>query len=133
MLQDFIESNNLQARILPCSAKGSLIKCRLFSCSDFDVLVIFFARDKISKEKVKTSLNSDSAQRIENSEIEEITGYMAEFLPPISIYGVKVLLDRKVAKAERVMCLVSDKKTLEKSPNEIREANDNALIADITI
>lgn len=133
MLEDFIESNGLQAKIMPYSAKGSLIKCRLFSFDKGNALVVSFSKDKVSEEKLKKALKSDSVQQVDNSQAEEITGYKAEFMPPISIYGVKVLLDNKVAESEKVRCLVGEEKTLEISPKEIIEANDEAEKADLTL
>jgi len=133
MLQDFIESNNLQATLLPYPAKGRLVKCMLFTTGHEDVLTVSFASDKVSEEKVKAALKVSSIKQLDRIAAEEVSGYLGEFLPPISIYGVKVLVDKKVIEAEKVRCLVSEEKTLEIAPKEIIEANDNSLIADITL
>jgi len=133
MLEDFIESNGLEAKVLPYAAKGSLIKCSLFKADSLDILVVFFAKDRLSEEKVKKALACNSLRRIEGSLAEEITGYEAKFLPPISVYGVKVLLDSKVANAPKAKCIIADEKTLDISPKEILEANEESEEADLTL
>ena len=143
MLDSFIQSNSLRAKILPCIAKGSLIKCRLFSSDSFDLLAVFFARDKIDEKKLlavasveslgKTVASPQSIAPVEAEEVEEITGYKAGFLPPVSIYGVRVVVDSKVMNAGSVKCLLENEKTLEISPSEIVNANDGAVVAGITI
>ncbi len=133
MLADFIAANSLKARILPYPAKGRIVRCRLFSSPSCDVLAVYFSDDKISLEKLKALLKSDIIEHMGLARAEDITGYEAEFMPPISIYGIKVVVDRKVMESENVKCLVSEEKTLEISPKEILEANDDALEADITL
>ncbi len=133
MVEDFIQANKLQARIMPYAAKGRLIKCVLFSCGKFEAIVISFVRDKVSPEKLKAALNVPFVKPVPSSSVEEITGYDAEFLPPISVYGVKVLLDRKVLAFEKLRCIVGEEKTLEITPAEIIEANEDVAEADITL
>jgi prolyl-tRNA editing enzyme YbaK/EbsC (Cys-tRNA(Pro) deacylase) len=133
VIEDFIESNSLNAKILPYAAKGSLVKCRLFKSGSLEILAVFPAKDSISMEKVKRALKLVSLMQVDKFDVEEMTGYKADFLPPISIYGVTVLLDKKLAEKERVRCLVSEERTLEISPKEILEANEEAKEADITV
>jgi len=133
MLEDFIKANGLQARVLPYAAKGSLIKCRLFSSGKENILAIFLAKDKLSGEKIKKALAIESLKAIEDSLVEEITGYSPGFIPPISVYGLRVLVDLKILEKPKARCLVEEKKTLEISPKEILEANEEALESDITL
>jgi len=133
MLEDFIESNNLKARVLPYAAKGKLIKCKLFSYNDSFALVIFFSSDRLSEQKISVALNTDRVKPVEGFSVEEITGYMAEFLPPISVYGVTVLIDKKLFGAETVKCIVGEEKTLAIRPKEIQEANEESIVADVSV
>jgi len=133
MLEDFIESNSLNARILPYAAKGSLVKCRLFKSGSLEILAVFPAKASISRENLKKALKLASLMQVDKFDVEEMTGYKADFLPPISIYGVTVLVDKGVLEKERVRCLVGEEKTLEISPKEILEANEEAREAEITI
>ena len=52
MLEDFIKSNELQAKILPIPVKAPTIKCQLFRCGDADVLAIHFASKEIDPKKL---------------------------------------------------------------------------------
>jgi len=61
-----------------------------------------------------------------------MTGYPAEFLPPISVYGVEVVLDRKISGWEKLRCPVSEEKTLLVSAAEIEQWNEEFQEADIT-
>ena len=132
MLQDFIEANGLQAKILPFAVRKNLIQCWLFCAGDSFFLVILFASDSISEQKLRKAAGSDAIKPVENAIVDEITGYAARFLPPISIFGVKALIDKKVLQAQQVHCLVAEEKTLAISPKEIKDFNDDAAIVDIT-
>ncbi|MFA4856110.1 MAG: hypothetical protein WC634_06030 [archaeon] len=72
MLDSFIQSNSLRAKIFPCIAKGSLIKCRLFSSDSFDLLAVFFARDKIDEKKLCASASAQSLLPAGNIEKQQL-------------------------------------------------------------
>jgi prolyl-tRNA editing enzyme YbaK/EbsC (Cys-tRNA(Pro) deacylase) len=133
MLEDFIESNRLKARIIPYPAAGKLVKCRLFRAPGRYLLAVFFSKDRLSREKLCLALKADSVQPVSGPKVEEITGYNELFVPPISVYGVKVVLDKKIFEEEKVHCLVSEEKALEISPLEIAEANEGSLVEGITL
>jgi len=133
VIEDFIGLNSLNAKILPYAAKGSLIKCRLFRAGSLEILAVFFAKDSPSMEKIKKALKLASLMQVDKLDVEEMTGFKADFLPPISIYGVRVLVDKKLMEREKVKCIVSEEKTLEISPQEILEANEEAEEADLTL
>ena len=133
MLEEFIQSNNLQAKIVPLPLKLPAIKCRLFRCGSFDVLAICFASNKIDSKKIAAAVGAKEAKPIAWAEAEGITGYEAEFMPPISIYGAKAVVDSKLAKVEKVKCPVNPEQVLEINPKEILEANEDAIEANITL
>ena len=133
MLEDFIKANNLQAKILSISVKAPTIKCQLFRCDDVDVLAIYFASKEIDLKKLAKAVGAKEATSIALEKAEDITGYDFEFMPPVSIYGVKVVVDSKLAVAEKVKCPISAEQVLEISPKEILKANEGAIEADITI
>ena len=133
MLEDFIQANSLSAKILPYAAKGSLVKCRLFSGNGNFVLAIFLEKDMLSLQKLKEAAGLASLEQAEKAEVEEVTGYRAEFLPPISVYGVKAIVDKKLLEKEKVKCIVAEERTLEITPKEILEANEKCIQADLTL
>ena len=123
----------MQAKILPIPVKVPAIKCRLFRCGSFDVLAVCFASKEIGQKKLAKAVGAKEAKPIALGETERITGYVPEFMPPISIYGIKVVVDSKLAVVEKVKCPISPEQVLEITPKEILEANEEAIEADITI
>ncbi len=132
MLEDFIQVNEIEAKILPYAAKGKLVKCVLFS-GPINVVALVFVGEKISIEKLEEAVDASPFEQTSILDVEDITGYSAKFLPPISVYGVKVVLDSKVAKAFKVRCIIGDEKTLEMLPKDILLENEDSLEADITL
>ena len=131
MLTDYIAANRLRARVIDSAAMGELIKCDIFSRSDSFFMTVRFAHDNINSEKLAASMGPE-IQKINGSRIETITGYKEKFLPPISVFGLKVLVDSKIMKKPIVSCVVGEDKILEISPNEILEANKEAVIKELT-
>jgi len=132
MLEDFIKANSLSAKILPYAAKGALARCRLFSSEKGDILAVYLASERPFFEKIAKALGSEEARPLGPEDSEKISGYDFEYMPPISIYGVKLVLDKKLASAEKLRFLVSETQTLEISPKEILESNDESTTAEIT-
>ena len=132
MLEDFIKANELQAKILPLPVKAPTIKCTLFKCNDTDVLAISFASKEIDPKKLAKAVGAKEAKPIALEEAEDLTGYDFEFIPPVSIYGIKVVVDSQLFVAEKVKCLISAEQVLEITPKEIVESNDEAIKTDIT-
>ncbi len=133
MLEDFVQSNELQAKILPVPVKATAIKCMLFKCDNEDVLAVYFASKEIDPKKLAAAVEAKEAKPVALEEAEEITGYDLEFIPPISIYGIKVVVDSKLKIAEKIKCLINPEQVLEITPKEILEANEGAVESDITI
>ena len=71
---------------------------------------------------------------IEEDETEEITGYPKGAIPPISVYGIELFVDKSVMRLDKVACLAPDEKTvLVISPNEIIEsAWQEPVVGEIT-
>jgi len=119
MLQDFIKANNLKAEIFETQGKvKSSAKAAqelddneavaksilLMDSNDESVLVILLGKDKIDFKKIKEILDVKDVRLAEPEEVFEATGYAVGGVPPISIYGVKTLLDKKVIEKEEVVC-----------------------------
>ena len=130
MLEEFIEGNNLRARIVSGHCSGSRIKCGLFVAGAEEFLLITLKTSEIDFEKVEAALGK-GVEPVLDELAEEMTGYNGEFLPPISIYGVRVLLDEWVAQKEKVACALSTKKSLEIPVSEIKDFNDDITVVDI--
>jgi prolyl-tRNA editing enzyme YbaK/EbsC (Cys-tRNA(Pro) deacylase) len=131
MLEDFIEANGLKARIVPRALKADLIKCRFFVAGSDEILAISLNESPLSFEKISATLGKEAAP-VSDARAEQMTGYQKQFMPPVSIYGVKVLLDKRVLEKQLVHCLVGEERTLGISPGEIKDFNDDVMVVDIT-
>ncbi|MAG21726.1 MAG: hypothetical protein CL943_00275 [Candidatus Diapherotrites archaeon] len=130
MLDDFIKSNGLKAKILQGTIKSDLVRCRIFAGKKEDVLIISLRANTLDYPKMQALVGV--VEPLEEEQVKETTGYKKEFLPPISIYGLRVLIDKKVLEKESVHCILSHEKTLEISPQEIKDFNDDVEVVDIT-
>jgi len=130
MLENFIETNNLKARIVNRRQSSNLIKCKLFLTESAQIIVISLATDKSDLEKIKRVLGAKEIFAADEKQAIEITGYEKNFLPPISIYGVKVLLDKGLSKHELLYCNISEASCLEISLKEIQENNEDVIVGE---
>ncbi|PIU21065.1 MAG: hypothetical protein COT15_04180 [Candidatus Diapherotrites archaeon CG08_land_8_20_14_0_20_34_12] len=133
MLEDFIESNSLNARLFHFrKSNESSASCKLFiPRNGFPVLVVKLAKDKINAEKLQKAIAGIYQEATEENCLS-ITGCSLEYLPPISIYGMVLLLDKKAAQHDLLLFATAEEQTLEISPKEILELNEESKIADIT-
>lgn len=119
MLEDFITANCLTAKIFQCkedvntAAKAALIvgdeeavakSIVLVASNGGAVLVILLGKDKIEFKKLKEVLGVSDVRLANAGEVFDITGYEIGGVPPISIYGVKTILDAEAGKKQEVVC-----------------------------
>lgn len=120
MLEDFIHANKLTAKVFPTTAEvhtaakaaslmgddaEAVAKSILLVDSDGEaVLVVLLGKDRVDFAKVKTLLGVRDVRLAEPEEVLDITGYEIGGVPPISIYGVTTIIDRRVAKKAEVVC-----------------------------
>ncbi|MCX8190490.1 MAG: hypothetical protein N3F05_04690 [Candidatus Diapherotrites archaeon] len=136
MLEDFIEINKLKATIInkPIISPNSA-KCILYlrdNAALKPALAILMRKDRIDFEKFSSLFPSSELREASAKEAFNVTGYKKGFIPPISVYGVIVVLDSKAAKMGFLHMLVSELTTLEVSVDEIKEMNEDFMICDIT-
>ena len=120
MLKDFIEANKLTAKVFASSGEvhtsqkaalemgleeDSVAKSIvLVGSGKQNILVILSGKDRIDFAKIKALLGVSDVRLAEPEEVFEITGYEIGGVPPISIYGVATLMDRRVAKKLEIIC-----------------------------
>ena len=135
MLEDFIEVNELKARIVEKRIlNSSSAKCELIMREPLSLkplLAIHLCKDSIDMEKIRKFF-SDKLRVAESREAFQVTGYEKDYMPPISIYGVIVILDEKAANKEKLYFLVGEERTLIIEPKEIIEANEECVVLQIT-
>ncbi len=109
MLEDFIQTNGINAQILTFDEEVAtsrqaremeqnlpIVKTILLAHEKGFVLAILNSRDKISFPKIETILSTKNIRLATPTEVEEVTGYPVGGVPPISIYGSPTLIDEKV-------------------------------------
>ncbi len=136
MLEDFIEVNSVSARILNKEVHNSSVaKCTLFVREPTrlkPLLVVHLANSSPKKEIIERLFVQDELHEAGAKEAFRITGYELEYMPPISIYGVIVIIDEKAAQKETLFFPIGEEKTLVISPKEIAEHNEDCFIYNVT-
>ncbi len=146
MLADFIKVNKLSAQIFECEDAhtaarvgeitgdpDAVAKSILLIGSDNEpLLVILLGKDKIDFAKIKKALNVSDVRLAAPKEVLEITGYEVGGVPPISIYGVRTLMDKSAAEKQEVVCGGGDAQHLMRIKiKEIFESVEGILVEDI--
>jgi len=119
MLPVFIESNNLAAKIINCRQQVNTVKqaCDEMHCTPEEIiksivfldekkncfLAIVLGSDRISVAKLEKAVETKNLKIASEKEIFEITGYEAGGIPPIGIFGVRTIIDKKVMLKESVI------------------------------
>ncbi|MFH1545436.1 MAG: YbaK/EbsC family protein [archaeon] len=148
MLEDFIEVNELKAELIKLekpaySLKNALkeLKCsfsEFISVKPFldsiqePFLIIFLASDKLDETKAKKLVNVKFFLEASPNEALEITGYEEGLIPPVSVYGIKTIMDKKIEGKEFVFSPAGKENLFLKiSPKEIIESNEGMIVAEI--
>ena len=120
MLEDFIQVNQVKAEIMifekPVMNKKQVekvktlmnldmpvVKSILFMVDKQPILVVLLDDDMVSRKKLKDILKAKEVLMADAAEVEDITGYEVGAVPPISIYGVHTILDKKVLEQKTVL------------------------------
>ena len=128
-LKNFLESNKISAEVfetkgevhsaaraaveLGSDENEALVKSILLMDSNAKpLLVILLGSDKIDFQKIKLLLGVKDVRLASSEEVLEITGYEIGGVPPISIYGVRTIIDKHVSDKEKVVCGGGDKQHL---------------------
>ncbi|MBI4044110.1 MAG: hypothetical protein HY392_00185 [Candidatus Diapherotrites archaeon] len=150
MLEDFILANKLTARffeseeelttpakrakICGLPAEDATMTVLLIHLESMEaILAVFLARDALSVKKLEKASGLRNLKLADNDETFEITGYEKNHLPPVSVYGVKTFVDRKIL-GKKLVCSPGGGKfhALSINPSEIIEHSYDATAADIS-
>ena len=149
MLELFLEANKLKARLIECASPvpncqaaatclgvpvGDIVKSVLFVYDKANaVLVVLSGEDKVSLPKVKALLGGTNLQLAMPKQVFDMTGYEIGGVPPLSIYGVRTFIDRRVMKKKKVYAGGGDDlHILEISPDELLEFAFEPSVEDVT-
>ncbi len=146
MLDDFIQVNKLSARIFECedshttakaiehtgNAEGVAKSIVMVDSNNEPLLVILLGNDKIDFAKVKGILGVSDVRLAGPKEVLEITGYEVGGVPPISVYGIRTIMDKSVAKKAEVVCGGGDRQHLMRiKVREILESVEDITVQDV--
>ncbi|VVB99571.1 Aminoacyl-tRNA editing domain protein [uncultured archaeon] len=146
MLDDFIKVNRLSATIFPCDDAHTAAKAMKFTGDEEAVaksivlidsnqsplLVIMLGKDRADFAKIKKILGVADVRLCQPKEVIEITGYEIGGVPPISIYGIKTIMDKAVSEKDEVVCGGGDPRHLMKiKVLEIMECVEDISLEDI--
>jgi len=139
MVNEFIENNALTAEIISFSTETPVsvaIKTKKFNPKNIAQINIFISKKKDEILSITPFGKKADIQKLEEilgeellelneEECLELTGYNKRYLPPISIYGVKVFIDVSFDNFEYLIFPLSIKKYLKISLEEILSFNED--------
>ncbi|MFH1234460.1 MAG: YbaK/EbsC family protein [Candidatus Diapherotrites archaeon] len=134
MLEDFIEANKIDAKRVPGKFSENLARCVLLmprAEGRLPVLAVVPSATRLSLEKAAKASGSGELGESDEKEDFKVTGYWHSFLPPISIYGVKVLVEKSLLKKPFLNFLIKEELTLRIAPNIILEFNEDSAECDL--
>ncbi|MCX6801955.1 MAG: hypothetical protein NT067_02470 [Candidatus Diapherotrites archaeon] len=134
MLEDFIEVNKVEARLIPGKFSENLSRCVLLmprADGRLPVLAVVPAGTRISLEEAARAAGSGVLREADEKEDFKVTGYWHGYLPPISIYGVKVLVEKSLLKKTFLNFMIKEEYTLMIAPNVILEFNEDSAECDL--
>jgi prolyl-tRNA editing enzyme YbaK/EbsC (Cys-tRNA(Pro) deacylase) len=148
MLAEFLEAKNLEAKIISCSQPVLTVKqaCAELNCSAQEIvksivfvdaqgngfLGIVLGNQRISIKKLETILEKKDLVVANEKQVFEITGFEAGGVPPISIFGVPTIIDKKVMEKQIVFAGGGDEQHLLKlSTKELFENAFEARVEEI--
>ena len=147
MLEDFIEVNNLDSKIIKVSTDTAVGKAvssklippnlavdiKLFNSGKNDPLLVVVPHSSEIDFSVVNELLEGEAIEMDERETIDITGYKKNCLPPISIYGIRIVIDSSLENKEYLFCKSGEKQFLKASMKDILETNDDVSFKKITI
>lgn len=151
LFSDFLELNKINAQLLK-SKEQHLSFEKLVLSFDFPFqnvakTFLFLSTEDILPVMAVIELNSmPSIEKLEKASISNglklatfnesinITGYEPEWLPPISIYGVKIFLSKNLLEKKEIIVSTGDNFHLLKiSPQQLIEHGFEVTVADISV
>lgn len=139
MIKDFIETNNLDSSILTLATdtkmdyalsknifpKKFAVETKLFITKNNDAFIVVIPYNSdIDTKKLGIAINEDEFLEGLNREIFEITGFKKEFVPLLSIYGIKYIIDSSLENLDLLISRVGEKQFLKAKMSEILEFNE---------
>jgi len=135
MIEYFVEKNELEAVIHPNTIVNDFfVRAKLFLIGRQGFLVLTPRKALIDMEKLGKALGTSPMRlrEAEQSDCLDVTGYKKDFLPPVSIYGITIIIDKKLEKFKKLFFPLENDCTLEISLDEILGFNEDVVQEDVT-
>jgi prolyl-tRNA editing enzyme YbaK/EbsC (Cys-tRNA(Pro) deacylase) len=150
MLEEFIEKNGLDAKLLPLDKeirgytriaalagvpeKNVLRTVLYINSANEPFLAVFPAHAEPDIDRLCALAGCVKAMEASDDESEEITGYKNGVMPPISVYGIKTIVDSSVPDMDRIACFAGRRDTalVMKAGDIIESAWENPVVGEIT-
>ncbi|MDD3084054.1 MAG: YbaK/EbsC family protein [Candidatus ainarchaeum sp.] len=146
MLEDFIERNDINAEFINFSTNSSTdlliankklpasstVKIQLFNSKNNNPFIVITPfQSELNFEKIKLIMLENDLVEQNSDESVEITGYKKGFIPPISIFGIKIIIDYSLKTKNFLFCRVSEKSFLKVFLKSVLETNEDILFENI--
>jgi prolyl-tRNA editing enzyme YbaK/EbsC (Cys-tRNA(Pro) deacylase) len=146
MLEDFIEFNELKAEIITFSTNTptnnliasnalppkSTIKVQIFNSKKNEPLIAITPfHSELNIKIIKLIMGEEEILEMNDKEAIETIGYGKECVPPISIYGIKIIIDKSLENKRVLYSRVGEKSFLKVPLSEILKINDDITFEDI--
>ena len=146
MLEDFIITNKLDSEIIKfpsLSSTDSLIaskklpsnltvKVQIFdSKNDSPFITIIPYHSELDIPVLKSIVNVGDFLELDTFESVDITGYKKGFIPTISVFGVKIIIDSSLENKAVLFCRVGEKSFLKTSMTSILDTNNDIVFEKI--
>jgi hypothetical protein len=140
MIDDFIEKNKLESELISLPTEESMdsliakkrfparltAKIKLFNTpSNHAIMVVVPFQSEINIDKLKKILGEDELIESNNDESIQITGYKKDFVPPLSVFGVTIMLNFSFENKLHFFCRVGEKSYLKAFVKEVIEFNED--------
>ena len=146
MLEDFILSNKLDSTIIVFPTNTSTdglisskklpasitVNVRIFNNkANEPIITVTPHNSELNFNILKSILVTDELLELDTFETVDITGYKKDFIPTISVFGVKIIIDSSLEQKEVLFCRVGEKKFLKTSMKSILDTNDDLVFENI--
>lgn len=146
MLEDFIVTNRLKSQLINFPTditinliaqknifpKKYLVKLKAFITKENDLFITIIPFNlEIDFEKLKNIILEEEFLELNEDECFDITGYKKNYLPPISIYGAKIIIDTSLKNNELLISKTDEKQLFKAQMNEVLEYNDEVEFVDL--
>jgi prolyl-tRNA editing enzyme YbaK/EbsC (Cys-tRNA(Pro) deacylase) len=134
MIKDFLEANNLNGKVFSFPSdislekamqeahlsQGSVAKTFVFVDEKMDFFgVISQVDSSISAKEACSLFKKKFLEEASSEEVLRLTGFKKEFFPPVSVFGLRVILHPSIISKKRLLFALSNREFLSINTEDI--------------